>query len=182
MAKKRPVAIGQMYYAPANKVLARKRERRRERVRRCRLICHGARLFVNRSASAVWRDGRHESVRTPDSDEPAGRFDVDADSAPGTHPDELIAAALVRCFLIVLANELRNLSLHPELLEGTAVATADDSNLCGMISHLQLDIRAKVPGASQEQFIHASLAAKANAPIARLINTTISMTAHLDTD
>ena len=138
---------------------------------------------MNRSASAVWQNGRDESVRaTPDSDEPADRFDADADSAPGTHPDELIAAALIRCFLVVLANELTNLSLHPELIEGTAVATADDSSLCGMISHVQLEIRAKVPEASQEQFIHAALAAKTNASIVRLINTTISMTAHLDTD
>jgi len=40
--------------------------------------------------------------------------------------------------------------------------------------------RWKIPNATQNHFIDAALAAKTNSPMARLLNTNISMIAHLD--
>jgi osmotically inducible protein OsmC len=48
------------------------------------------------------------------------------------------------------------------------------------MTRVQLDVRAKVPGATQIHFIDAALAAKTQCPIARLLNANISMTATLD--
>jgi osmotically inducible protein OsmC len=45
---------------------------------------------------------------------------------------------------------------------------------------MQLDVRANVPGATQARFMDAALAAKTNCPMARLLNTNISMSATLD--
>jgi len=41
---------------------------------------------------------------------------------------------------------------------------------------------AKVPDSSQDQFVLAALAAKANSPVSRLLHTTISMTASLEVE
>jgi lipoyl-dependent peroxiredoxin len=49
-----------------------------------------------------------------------------------------------------------------------------------MVTHIQLDVHANVPDASQARFIDAALAAKTNCPIARLLKANISMTATLD--
>ena len=51
-----------------------------------------------------------------------------------------------------------------------------------IISRLQLNVRAKVSDATQDEFVHAALAAKANSPVARLFRAMISMTAHLEAE
>jgi len=43
-----------------------------------------------------------------------------------------------------------------------------------------LDVRASVPDATQTRFMDAAMAAKTNCPIARLLNTNISMSATLN--
>jgi osmotically inducible protein OsmC len=48
------------------------------------------------------------------------------------------------------------------------------------LTRIQLDVRAKVPNATQNDFIDAALAAKTKCPVARLLKTNISMTATLD--
>lgn len=104
------------------------------------------------------------------------------DEGIGTNPDELVAAALAGCFSMAFAKELILVGLHPHFIESTAIASADEFIAGPVISHLQLDVRATVPDATQAQFVHAALAAKASSPVARLLKTTISMTAHLEVD
>jgi osmotically inducible protein OsmC len=97
-----------------------------------------------------------------------------------TDAPELIAAALAGCFATALARELTLAGLHPECIDSTATATVDDFRTGGVISHLQLNVRAKVPDSSQNQFLVAALAARASSPVVRLLKTTISMTASLE--
>jgi len=98
----------------------------------------------------------------------------------GTNPDELIAASLSGCFSMALSNELGICGLHPESIETTATATLEDLAAGWTLTHMQLDVHARVPDASQVRFMDAALAAKTNCPISRLLKTTISMTARLD--
>ena len=98
----------------------------------------------------------------------------------GTNPDELIAASLGGCFSMALSNELGRSGFHPESIETTATATLEDLAAGWTLTHVQLDVHANVPDASQARFMDAALAAKTKCPIARLLNTTISMTASLD--
>lgn len=81
---------------------------------------------------------------------------------------------------MALSNELGLSGLHPESIETTATATLEDLATGWTLTHMQLDVRANVPDASQARFMDAALAAKANCPIARLLKTNISMTAKLD--
>ena len=100
----------------------------------------------------------------------------------GTNPDELIAASLGGCFSMFLANELGLSGFHPQRIETTATATLDDLAAGWTLTHIQLDVHADVPDASQACFMDAALAAKTRCPVARLLKTNISMTASLTND
>jgi osmotically inducible protein OsmC len=98
----------------------------------------------------------------------------------GTNPDELIAASLSGCFSMALSRELGLCGFHPERIETIATATLEDLVAGWTVTHMQLDVHASVPDASQARFLDAALAARSNCPIARLLNTNISMSATLD--
>jgi lipoyl-dependent peroxiredoxin len=141
--------------------------------------------FMNRNASAVWKGALHggEGKLTTESGVLSGTqysYRKSFVEGIGTNPDELIAASLGGCFSMALSNELGRSGLHPESIETTATATLEDLAAGWTVTHMQLDVRANVPDASQARFMDAALAAKTNCPIARLLKTNISMTASLD--
>jgi len=103
------------------------------------------------------------------------------DEGIGTNPDELIAASLGGCFSMALSNELELSGLHPERIDTTATATLEELAAGWTLTRIQLDVQARVPHATQVHFIDAALAAKTKCPMARLLNTNISMNARLDT-
>jgi len=98
----------------------------------------------------------------------------------GTNPDELIAASLSGCFSMALSRELGLGGFHPERIETTATATLEDLAAGWTITRMQLDVHASVPDATQARFMDAAMAARTNCPIARALNTNISMSATLD--
>ena len=98
----------------------------------------------------------------------------------GTNPDELMAASLSGCFSMALSRELGLGGFHPERIETLATATLENLAAGWTVTQMQLDVHASVPDASQASFIDAALAARTNCPMARLLNTTISMSATLD--
>src|SRR5947208_891473 len=98
----------------------------------------------------------------------------------GTNPDELIAASLGGCFSMALSNELGRSGFHPQRIETIATATLEDLTVGWTMTRIQLDVQAKVPDVSKAQFMEAALAAKTKCPVARLLNTTISMSASLN--
>jgi osmotically inducible protein OsmC len=140
---------------------------------------------MNRNASAVWKGNlrQGEGTLSTESGVLSGTQYSHATSFAegiGTNPDELIAASLGGCFSMALSNELGLSGFHPERIDTTATATLEDLAAGWTVTHIQLDVRAKVPDASQARFMNAALAAKTNCPIARLLKTNISMTASLD--
>ena len=138
---------------------------------------------MNPHASAIWRGNRNEGSGTLSTESDVlSETPYSFEAGVGTTPEELVAAALVGCFSISLAKELALAGFHPERIDTTVTATVNRSESVGMISHCQLDVRAKVLSGSQDEFVRAALAAKKNSPIARLLSTTISMTAHLEVD
>ena len=140
---------------------------------------------MNRNASAVWKGTLHEGEGklTTESgvlSKTQYSYRTSFVEGIGTNPDELIAASLGGCFSMALSNELGLSGLHPRRIETTATATLEDLAAGWTVTHIQLDVHASVPDASQARFMDAALAAKTNCPIARLLNTTISMSASLD--
>jgi osmotically inducible protein OsmC len=141
---------------------------------------------MNRTASVIW-EGNLRQGSGKLSTESGVLFNTQYsfrtrfDEGIGTNPDELIAASLGGCFSMALSNELGLSGLHAERIDTTATATLEELAAGWTLTRIQLDVRAKVPHATQDHFIDAALAAKTKCPMARLLNTNISMTAHLDT-
>ena len=140
---------------------------------------------MNRNASAVWTGNLHQGEGTLTTEsgvlsETQYSHGTSFLEGIGTNPDELIAASLSGCFTMALSSELSLCGFHPESIETTATATLEDLAAGWTLTRIQLDVHANVPDVSKARFIDAALAAKAKCPIARLLNTNISMTASLD--
>ena len=140
---------------------------------------------MNRKASAIWKGSLKDGNGTMSTesgvlDQTQYSFGTRFDNGIGTNPDELIAASLGGCFSMALSNELGLSGLHAEQIDTTAVATLEELKAGWTLTRIQLDVRARVPKATQHEFIDAALTAKTQCPIARLLNTNICMTATLE--
>ena len=140
---------------------------------------------MNRNAAALWNGTLHEGEGTLTTEsgvlsQTQYSYQTRFAEGIGTNPDELIAASLGGCFSMALSNELGKSGFHPQRIETIATATLEDLAEGWTVTHMQLDVHAKVPDASQTSFMEAALAAKTNCPIARLLKANISMTATLD--
>jgi osmotically inducible protein OsmC len=140
---------------------------------------------MDRTASIVWNGTLREGAGTMTTESGVLNrtqysFRPDFPMGLGTNPDELIAASLGGCFSMALSNELGRAGFHSKRIETTATATLKDSEAGWTITGIQLDVKATVPKLSQAAFIDAALIAKTTCPVARLLNTNISMTASLN--
>jgi lipoyl-dependent peroxiredoxin len=88
----------------------------------------------------------------------------------GTNPEELVAAAHAGCFSMKLSFVLVAAGFTAENIDTNCEITLDS----GAITLSHLTVKAKVPGISKEQFETAVAEAKANCPISKLYNTTIT--------
>src|ERR1700680_934448 len=139
---------------------------------------------MNRNAAAVWKGNLHEgegtlTTESGDLSKTQYSFGTSFVEGIGAEPDELIAASLSGCFTMALSNELGLAGFHPENIETTATATLENLAAGWTVTHIQLNVHANVPDVSQAGFMDAALAAKTKCPMARLLNTTISMAASL---
>jgi osmotically inducible protein OsmC len=142
-------------------------------------------FIMNRKASVVWNGTLRQGTGTLTTESGVLNntqysFRTRFLQGIGTNPDELIAASLGGCFSMALSNELGLSGFHPQRIETSATATLEDLAVGWTLTRIQLDVRANVPLVSQAQFMKAALAAKTKCPVARLLNTTISMSASLN--
>jgi osmotically inducible protein OsmC len=140
---------------------------------------------MKRQASAVWKGGLKDgkgtvSARSGVLQETPYSFAMRFEDAPGTNPEELIAAAHAACFSMALSGQLANANLTPERIATTATLSLDKLDTGWTVTSIHLDVRAKVPGASQAVFDEKANAAKTGCPISRLLNAKISMEARLE--
>ena len=140
---------------------------------------------MKRTATAVWNGSLKEGSGALTA--PGGAlkntqysFGSRFASGAGTNPEELIAAAHAGCFAMALSAELGGAGFTPERLEATAEVTLDNVPPKGWTvtaSHLVLS--AKIPGIDAAKFSEIAANAKANCPISRLLNATITLDAKL---
>lgn len=139
---------------------------------------------MERKASAVWSGSLQEGDGhlTTDSgvlrDTPYS-FKTRFAEAPGTNPEELIAAAHAGCFTMALSAELGRAGLTADSLHTTATVTMEKPPTGWTVTAVHLDLVASIPGASREAFNAAADAAKTGCPISRLLNAKITLTATL---
>jgi osmotically inducible protein OsmC len=102
------------------------------------------------------------------------------ESGGGTNPEELLAAAHAGCFTMAVSAQLAGAGLTAETLETTCSITLDKQADGFSITESHLDLKARIPGASQEAFDKAVQAAKTGCPVSKLYKTNITLTSKLD--
>jgi osmotically inducible protein OsmC len=140
---------------------------------------------MDRKASAVWsgglKDGKgHISAPSGALKEIPYNFSMRFEDAPGTNPEELVAAAHAGCFSMALSGQLGAAKLTAERIATTATVKLEKTDAGFTVTAVHLDVKAKVPGADKSAFDTAAENAKKGCPISRLLNAKITMTATLE--
>ena len=140
---------------------------------------------MKRKASAVWQGGLKDGKGTISTDsgvldKTQYSFSTRFEDGKGTNPEELIAAAHAGCFSMALSGQLGAAGLTADSINTTAVVTLEKTDAGFTITTVQLEVSAKVPGASQDAFQTAANNAKAGCPISRLLKAEITMSAKLE--
>lgn len=135
---------------------------------------------MKRNATAVWngsgKEGSgHLTTQSTVLNQTQYSFNSRFADGVGTNPEELVAAAHAGCFTMKLSFVLGAAGFTPDELETRCDITLED----GSITESHLNVKAKVPGISQDQFDAAVADAKANCPISKLYNTNITHEATL---
>jgi osmotically inducible protein OsmC len=140
---------------------------------------------MKRSASARWegdlRTGKG-SVSTDSgvlADTPYS-FATRFENGQGTNPEELVAAAHAGCFTMALSAELAKAGIVAQRLHTRATVTLDKVDGGFAVTESHLELRATIPGASEDAFRAAAHAAETGCPISKLLNAKITLEARLE--
>ncbi len=98
----------------------------------------------------------------------------------GTNPEELLAAAHAGCFSMALSAELQKEGLKAETIDTTCTISLEKEGEGFAIKRSHLDLKAKIPGASQDAFNRATNNAKEGCPVSKLFDTDITLDAQLE--
>ena len=139
---------------------------------------------MERKASAVWKGGLKDGKG--EFSAPSGvfshvpySFKTRFEDAPGTNPEELIAAAHASCFSMALSAQLGAANLTAESINTTANLTMEKVEGGFAITAIHLDVTANVPKADDASFQKAAANAKAGCPVSKVLNAKITMSAKL---
>lgn len=135
---------------------------------------------MKRRATAVWngagKDGKGSlTTQSTVLNKTQYSFNTRFADGIGTNPEELIAAAHAGCFTMKLSFVLGEAGFTPEELNTDCIITFEN----GAITQSLLQLKAKIPGISNEKFLAAAADAKANCPISQLLKTSIELEAEL---
>jgi osmotically inducible protein OsmC len=140
--------------------------------------------MINKTGSAKWSGGLKDGkgrVSTESGalkDLPYG-FNTRFEGEPGTNPEELIGAAHASCFSMALSLILGNDGMTADEIATSARVSLEKEGEGFAITKIHLDVKAKIPGASEEAFQRAAKTAKENCPVSKLFKAEITMDAAL---
>lgn len=135
---------------------------------------------MKRTGSAVWKGGLKDGQGTL-STESGSLQDLNYSFAKrfgdekGTNPEELVGAAHAACYSMQLSGVLGQSSLVADEISTTAVVTGK-MNDGFTITDVQLTVRARIPGASEADFLAAAQKAKEICPISKLLHGSVDIT------
>lgn len=139
---------------------------------------------MKRTATAVWngsgKDGK--GILTTQSttlNKTQYSYKSRFEEGVGTNPEELIAAAHAGCFAMALAFGLQGAGITPDSLDVTATLTLDVSSGTPTITESHLDLKAKIPGITNEKFQEFAKGAEQGCPVSRVLKANVSLTATL---
>src|ERR1039458_7374587 len=140
---------------------------------------------MKRKASAVWRGALKDGKGTISTDSGVLKdaqysFTTRFENAPGTNPEELIAAAHAGCFSMALSGQLGSANLTAESISTNVTLTMDKLDAGWTITASHIDVVGKVPGADAATFQKYAEAAEKGCPVSKVPNAKITMTAKLE--
>jgi lipoyl-dependent peroxiredoxin len=139
---------------------------------------------MKRTANAQWRGDLKSGTGTLStgtgtlSNAPYS-FRTRFEDGQGTNPEELLAAAHAGCFSMALSAQLTQAGLPPESIETRCDISLEKEPEGFAITASHLDVKARVPGASQEAFDKAVQSAKTGCPVSKLYKTNITVSSQL---
>lgn len=126
-----------------------------------------------KTASAVWKgslvDGNGH-LKTQ-----SGAIDVDytwkarSEDAPGTNPEELIAAAHAGCFSMALSHVLTGAGFPPTQIDTNAKVKFEKQSDGFAITGIALETVAQIPNISEADFQKHANAAKGGCPVSKAL-------------
>jgi len=135
---------------------------------------------MKRSATANWKGSGKEGKGTVTADSgilsaaPIS-YRTRFEDVEGTSPEELVAAAHAGCFSMKLSFVLGAAGFTPDNIDTKCTITLEG----GVITESHLEVKASVPGIDKAKFDESVADAKANCPISKSLNTTITTEASL---
>ena len=143
-------------------------------------------MSIKKTASAHWAGDLKTGIGSISTETGVLReapygFKARFEGGKGTNPEELIGAAHAGCFSMALSMILGEAGLTAESIDTTAEVTLDkDKQNDGFaITAVHLVLKAKVPGATQQQFDELTTKAKEGCPVSKVLNAKITLDATL---
>jgi osmotically inducible protein OsmC len=131
-------------------------------------------------ASAAWqgklRDGKGSFQAASGAFKGDYSFRTRFEGAPGSTPEELIAAAHAACFSMALSGGLEQGGTPATRVETEAACTIDKVGDGFKITTMHLKVRGKVSGIDQAQFQKAAEAAKNGCPVSGALKGNVQIT------
>ena len=139
---------------------------------------------MKRTATAVWngsgKDGKGNlTTQSTTLNKTQYSYKSRFEEGVGTNPEELIAAAHAGCFAMALAFGLQGAGITPDSLDVTATVTLDVSSGTPTITSSHLDLKARIPGITNEKFQELAKGAETGCPISRVLKAEVSLDAKL---
>jgi osmotically inducible protein OsmC len=139
---------------------------------------------MKRNATAIWNGGLKDGNGTLSTASGALKqiaysFQTRFEEAPGSNPEELIAAAHAGCFSMALSGQIQAAGMTPKSIQTQATVTLEKDAAGFTVTAVHLDVTADVPGADPAKFEQAAENAKKGCPISRLLKAEITMSARL---
>ena len=139
---------------------------------------------MQRKASAVWQGGIKDgkgSMTTASGVLSAApySFGTRFEGAPGTNPEELIAAAHAGCFSMALSLMLGEAGIRPERIDTEATVSLEKTEGGFSITKVHLEVNVRAPGADRAKFEALAAKAKTGCPVSKVLNAAITMNAKL---
>jgi osmotically inducible protein OsmC len=129
---------------------------------------------IKRTGRAVWRGDLRGGAGNISSESGALQeerysFGTRFERAPGTNPEELIAAAHAACYSMAFANELAQQGYRPQSIETEAVCTLEPQDGGFKITQMRLQTRGRVPDIDASTFEQIAEQADGNCPVSNLL-------------
>lgn len=136
---------------------------------------------MKRKATAVWVGGPKDGdgrISTESGALSKARYGYATrfEGEPGTNPEELVAAAHAGCFAMALSGRLAEAKMTAEDISVVATVSLDKLEAGWTVTHVHLDVKAKILGAQALKFQEVAEVAKAGCPISRLLGPAAKIT------